>query len=243
MIKSVLWAGFRASFRVMFLATAWGLTVTPAFAQVAPVPQADLQSARERVAATLNAIDRAGDPSRSVVPELRNLPQPAASAPDLATLAPAHRPSVPGGNHPSASPDVPELMVFVSFSLPRETLQRIVHQSERSGAVLVLRGLKGHSLTETGEEIARLVGERNVTVLIHPPAFQQFQVRQVPSLVLARSGAAAKIDQDGCAPAASFIRIDGDVGQDYALDLIERQAPAWADIARRHAARLAGPKP
>ncbi len=231
----------RACFRVMSLATAWGLTVTPAFAQVAPVPQADLQSARERMAATLNAIDGAGVSALSVVPELRNLPQPAASAPDLAALAPAHRASVPGGN--SANPDVPELMVFVSFSLPRETLQRIVHQSERSGAVLVLRGLKGHSLTQTGEEIARLVGERNVTVLIHPPAFQQFQVRQVPSLVLARPGSAAKIDEEGCAPAASFIRIDGDVGQDYALDLIERQAPAWADIARRHAARLAGSRP
>ena len=231
----------RASFRAMFLATAWGLTLTPAFAQLAPVPQAELQSARERMAATLNAIDGAGVSGLPAVPELRNLPQPAARAPDLAALAPAHRPSVPGGN--SANADVPELMVFVSFSLPRETLQRIVRQSERSGAVLVLRGLKGHSLTQTGEEIARLVGERNVTVLIHPPAFQQFQVRQVPSLVLARSGSAAKIDEDGCAPAASFIRIDGDVGQDYALDLIERQAPAWADIARRHAARLAGPRP
>ncbi|MEF8706816.1 MAG: type-F conjugative transfer system pilin assembly protein TrbC [Candidatus Accumulibacter sp. UW27] len=237
MSKSSVWASFRA----LLLATAWGLTVTPAFAQVAPVPQGDLQSARERMAATLNAIDGAGASSLSVVPELRKLPQPAASAPDLAALAQAHRPSVPGGN--SANPDVPELMVFVSFSLLRETLQRIVRQSERSGAVLVLRGLKGHSLTQTGEEIARLVGERNVTVLIHPPAFQQFQVRQVPSLVLARPGSAAKIDEEGCAPAASFIRIDGDVGQDYALDLIERQAPAWADIARRHAARLAGPRP
>ena len=231
----------RASFRAMFLATAWGLTLTPAFAQLAPVPQAELQSARERMAATLNAIDGVGVSGLPAVPELRKLPQPAASAPDLAALAQAHRPSVPGGN--SANADVPELMVFVSFSLPRETLQRIVRQSERSGAVLVLRGLKGHSLTQTGEEIARLVGERNVTVLIHPPAFQQFQVRQVPSLVLARPGSAAKIDEEGCAPAASFIRIDGDVGQDYALDLIERQAPAWADIARRHAARLAGPQP
>jgi conjugal transfer pilus assembly protein TrbC len=237
MSKSSVWASFRA----LLLATAWGLTVTPAFAQVAPVPHADLQSARERMAATLNAIEGAGVSGLPAVPELRNLPQPAASAPDLASLAPAHRPSVPGGN--SANADVPELMVFVSFSLPRETLQRIVHQSERSGAVLILRGLKGHSLTQTGEEIARLVGERNVTVLIHPPAFQQFQVRQVPSLVLARSGWAAKIAEDGCAPAASFIRIDGDVGQDYALDQIERQAPAWADIARRHAARLAGPRP
>ena len=232
----------RASFRAMFLATAWGLTLAPACAQVAPVPQADLHAARERMAATLNAIAGAGDRGPAAVPELRNLPQPAAKAPNLGALAQGQGPTGPGGR-PAAAADVPELMVFVSFSLPHETLQRIVHQSERSGAVLILRGLKGHSLTQTGEEIARLVGERNVTVLIHPPAFQQFQVRQVPSLVLARSGAAVQIDEDGCAPATSFIRVDGDVGQDYALDLIERQAPAWADVARRLAARLAGPRP
>jgi len=232
----------RASFRATFLATVWGLTLTPACAQVAPVPQADLQAARERMAATLNAIPGAGDRSLAAVPELRDLPQPAAKAPDLGVLAPAHRASVPAGR-PAANADVPELMVFISFSLPRETLQRIVDQSEQSGAVLILRGLKGHSLTQTGEEIARLVGERNVTILIHPPAFQQFQVRQVPSLVLARSEAATRIDEDGCAPVASFVRVDGDVGQDYALDLIERQAPAWADVARRLAARLAGPRP
>lgn len=232
----------RASFRAMFLATAWGLTLTPACAQVAPVPQAEVQAARERMAATLNAIAGAGDRGLAAVPELRNLPQPAAKAPDLGALAQGRGPTGPGGR-PAANADVPELMVFVSFSLPRETLQRIVHQSERSGAVLILRGLTGHSLTQTGEEIARLVGERNVTVLIHPPAFQQFHVRQVPSLVLARSESAVQIDEDGCAPATSFIRVDGDVGQDYALDLVERQAPAWADIARRLAARLAGPRP
>ncbi|QKS29623.1 MAG: type-F conjugative transfer system pilin assembly protein TrbC [Candidatus Accumulibacter similis] len=232
----------RAGFRATLLATAWGLALTPAFAQVAPVPQADVQAARERMAATLNAIAGAGDRGPAAVPELRNLPQPAAKAPNLGGLAPGQGPTGPSGR-PAANADVPELMVFVSFSLPRKTLQRIVRQSERSGAVLILRGLTGHSLTQTGEEIARLIGERNVMVLIHPPAFQQFQVRQVPSLVLARSESAVQIDEDGCAPAASFIRVDGDVGQDYALELIERQAPAWADIARRLAARLAGPRP
>ncbi len=123
-------------------------------------------------------------------------------------------------------------MVFVSFSLPKETLQRIVSQAEKSGAVLVLRGLHGNSLTRMGEEIARLVGDRKVTAIIHPPAFKQFKVHQVPALVLARSGQASKIGEDGCAPGSSFIRVDGDVTQDYALDLIERQAPAWAEVAR-----------
>lgn len=220
----------------------WGLVVTPAVAQVVSPSDTDLRAARERMGVTLNALDRAGVPGRSAVPELRNLPTPAAKGPDLGALAQTQRPSQ---RDSLAGPDTdsPELMVFVSFSLPRETLQRIVRQSERSGAVLILRGLKGNSLTRMGEEIAQLVGERKVTALIHPPAFKQFQVRQVPSLVLARAGQAAKIAEDGCAPAASFIRIDGDVGQDYALDLIERQAPAWADIARRYAARLSGQQP
>jgi conjugal transfer pilus assembly protein TrbC len=222
--------------------SAWRLAVTPAFAQLMPPSDADLRVARERMGATLNALDRAGVPVRSGVPELRNLPQPASKAPDLEALAQRPRPSAPG-DIAAPSEEVPELMVFVSFSLPRETLQRIVRQSERSGAVLILRGLQGNSLTRMGEEIAQLVGERKVTALIHPPAFKQFQVRQVPSLVLARSGQAVKIAEDGCAPAASFLRVDGDVGQDYALDLIERQAPAWADLARRYSARLSGQQP
>jgi hypothetical protein len=83
-------------------------------------------------------------------------------------------------------------MVFVSFSLPKETLQRIVSQAEKSGAVLVLRGLKGNSLTRMGEEIASWSATRNVTAIIHPPAFKQFKVRQVPALVLARSGQAVE---------------------------------------------------
>lgn len=233
----------RAHGLAMFLGIgAWGLALMPAFAQVVPPLDPDLRAARERVGATLNALDSAGISGRSAVPELRHLPRPAWKAPDLGALVQAPRPSLPGGlSVPSV--DVPELMVFVSLSLPKETLQRIVRQSERSGAVLVLRGLKGNSLSKMGEEIAQLVGEWKVTAVIHPPAFRQFQVRQVPSLVLARSGQAAKVTADGCAPAASFLRVDGDVGQDYALDLIERQAPAWADSARHYLARLAGARP
>lgn len=229
----------RANCLAMFLAiSAWELPVTPAFAEVVPPSDSHLRATREPMGAPRNALDSAGIPSRLVVPEVQDLPQPASKAPDL----PTQRLSVPGGI-PAPSSDVLELMVFISFSLPRETLQRIVRESERSGAVLVLRGLKGNSLTRMGEEVAQLVGGRRVTILIHPPAFQQFQVRQVPSLVLARSGQAVKIAEDGCAPAASFLRVDGDVGQDYALDLVERQAPAWADLARRYVARLAGQRP
>jgi conjugal transfer pilus assembly protein TrbC len=94
-----------------------------------------------------------------------------------------------------------------------------------------------------GDEIAELIGNRNVTAMIHPPAFKQFNVKQVPSLVLARSGQASKVAEDGCAPATSFIKIDGDVTQEYALDLIERHASVWAEVAHGYSAKLAGHEP
>ncbi len=219
----------------------WG-AVNSAFGQAALPSDADMRAAQERMAAALSTAGAPLTPGISVVPKLDSLPKPAGNKPDIAKIAESYRQPVPN-NLPATNPDMPELMVFISFSLPRETLQRIVSQSEKSGAVLVLRGLKGNSLTKMGEEIAKLVGDRNVTAIIHPPAFKQFNVKQVPSLVLARSGQASKITGDGCAPATSFIKVDGDVTQEYALDLIERQAVAWAEVAHRYSAKLSGHLP
>ena len=216
---------------------ALGGAVTFAQAQVVEPADTELRLARERMGSALDAVEPPKATGRPVVPDPSKLPRPATKGPDIARMAATYRQTTPRS---APGKDVAELMVFVSFSLPKETLQRIVTQAEKSGAVLVLRGLKGNSLTRMGEEIAELLGARNVTAIIHPPAFKQFKVRQVPALVLARSGQASQIGEDGCAPASSFIRVDGDVTQDYALDLIERQAPAWADVARRYALRLSG---
>lgn len=218
-----------------------GCVVNPAFGQVVFPTDVDMQAAKKRMAAALAGTANPLTVGISGVPEIQSLPKPAGKSPDIAKIAEAfkHAPS----NLSAPIADVPELMVFVSFSLPRETLQRIVSQAEKSGAVLVLRGLKGNSLTQMGEEIAKLVGDRNVTAIIHPPAFKQFDVKRVPSMVLARSGQASKIAEDGCAPATSFIKVDGDVTQEYALDLIEREVPAWADAARRFSAKLSGQQP
>lgn len=220
--------------------SAWGGPVTFALAQGVGPADSELRTARERMGSLLDAVEVPRATGRPTVPDPTRLPQPATTGPDIARMAATYREATPSS---AAGRDVPELMVFVSFSLPKETLRRIVSQAEKSGAVLVLRGLHGNSLTRMGEEIARLVGDRKVTAIIYPPAFKQFEVRRVPALVLARSGQASKIGEDGCAPVSSFIRVDGDVTQDYALDLIERQSPAWADVARRYAARLSGSRP
>jgi conjugal transfer pilus assembly protein TrbC len=100
---------------------------------------------------------------------------------------------------PASSDRGPELMVFVSFSIPRNSLERIVAESERTGAVWSCADFKGNSLTRMGEEVAQLIGKRHVTAIIHPPAFTQFKVTQVPALVLANASQATRIGTDGCA--------------------------------------------
>ena len=123
--------------------------------------------------------------------------------------------------------------------MPREALARIIDQSERTGATLVFRGLKGDSMTRMGEEISALIGNRAVSAAIHPPAFQQFTITRVPVVVIARPEAGS-VMEDGCSKPDTFINFTGDVTLDYALDYIERKSPDWAAIARSFRARLSG---
>jgi conjugal transfer pilus assembly protein TrbC len=127
-------------------------------------------------------------------------------------------------------PATPELMVFVSFSMPHESLVHIVEQSEKTGAKLIFRGFAGDKLSDMSKRVADLIGRHRVEALVHPPAFTQFKVVQVPTLVISLSDAGNQLD-NGCAQPDRYIKVTGDVGQDYALDLIERTQPKWATLA------------
>jgi conjugal transfer pilus assembly protein TrbC len=209
-----------------------------AWAQAALPSDFDIRQAQQRMREAMGtgSSQSSNPPPLPVVPRIELLPMPKANQSDIGQIAESFR-SLPISK-PASSDRGPELMVFVSFSIPRPSLERIVAESERTGAVLVLRGLKGNSLTRMGEEVAQLIGKRQVTAIIHPPAFTQFKVMQVPALVLANASQATRIGTDGCASPSSFVKVDGDVSQGYALDLIERQAPAWSEVARRFAAKL-----
>lgn len=225
---------------VPILIAVWWSLISAVWAQAALPTDFDVRRAQQRMQAVLGGEDdkKATSPAAPVVPRVENLPKPETRNTDVGQIAESFR-SLPI-SRPTASTGRTELMVFVSFSMPKGSLERIVAESERTGAVLVLRGLKGNSLTRMGEEIAQLVGKRNVTAIVHPPAFTQFKITQVPALVLAQSSQANRIGTDGCASPSSFVKVDGDVSQGYALDLIERQAPSWTEQARRFAARLEG---
>jgi conjugal transfer pilus assembly protein TrbC len=171
------------------------------------------------------------------MPNTEHLPQPGAKAPDIESIA--RKFQTIKNPSPVAGTGQPDLLIFVSFSMPREALVRTIDQVERAGGTLVFRGLKGNSMKRMGEEVRALIGERNVPVVIHPPAFQQFTIRQVPAVVIANAKAGS-VMEDGCSKPETFAKVTGDVTLNFALDYIEHKSPEWATVARSYRMRLEG---
>lgn len=172
-------------------------------------------------------------------PRVDALPKPLAVTPlDLQALAQGFATSAPvlpqGVNSPA-------LLVFVSFSMPEASLERLVDQAERSDAVLVLRGFDQGSLKGTAARVQKLIGQRKVTFQIDPQAFERFDVHAVPTFVLtAGVGASLPCAAGQCYPSDGYALVSGDVSIDYALEHIERRAPRLRAQARALRQKLGG---
>ena len=126
------------------------------------------------------------------------------------------------------------LRIFVTLALPKATLQRLAEQAERTGAVLVLRGLKANSMRQTVAAVQAIVGERRVGWLIDPEAFTRHGVSHAPTFVLSLSGATdtTPCNSAACTSDPKVLTLAGDVSLDYALEVIQRRRPdATAVIA------------
>jgi conjugal transfer pilus assembly protein TrbC len=210
-----------------------------AFGQVPPpVTAADIERARQSHRTPTDA-ELARMPV-AAAPRIDALPQPVTKVPiDLEALAKgfdtnADQPAL-------AATAGPTLLVFVSFAMPEPTIGRLIDQSARAGATLVLRGLINGSMRDTVERMQRLIGERRVAVQIDPQAFDRFSIVRTPSFVLVRSGASAQPCSSGtCLASDQFVLAAGDVSLDYALRFFERSAPAMARDASSLLQRMKG---
>ena len=134
------------------------------------------------------------------------------------------------------------LRIFITLDMPRGSLQRLVDQAARSGAVLVLRGLKAQSLRETLAVVSDLIDKRPVVWVIDPDAYTRYGVTSAPTFVLtladetAASGPGMPSAKDNeanplqcgssCFASTAFVRVAGDVSLDYALEAIAKRSPA-----------------
>lgn len=132
-----------------------------------------------------------------------------------------------------------DLMIFASFTMPVESLKRIVSQANRVGASVVLRGFKNNSLKDTALAIKAL-GEQGGNVLVNPNAFIKYKVEAVPTIVLAKATSIDQVDNEGCALPEHFVAVSGDVSLDYALDAIVHHAPQFEHMASRYLRQIRG---
>lgn len=72
-----------------------------------------------------------------------------------------------------------EYIVFVSLSMPKETLKSLHNEANEQNAVLLLRGLKENSFKKTAEYLREL----EMSVQINPELFKKYQVSKAPTFV------------------------------------------------------------
>lgn len=209
---------------VVAIAAAVAAAAQPA----APLPsEAELSSAAKKVPNTNDALRRATERASGARP----------GVPDVSTVGPALRsPSVPdpaeiarrldGQGSPNG---LPRILIAVSLSMPKETLDRLAQQAAKVGAHLVLRGMVGDSLVKTAKATAPFV-ERHVGLQfdIDPTIFRRFGIQRVPTFVLTRDDQELRSCTTECDATDYYVSVAGDVTLDYALEHIgQRSRPPF----------------
>ncbi len=231
------------------------VTSGSALAQISPViTEADIERARrETPTITEQDVELArqkyalpGDTGHRSAPQnspnLEALPKPATPMPiDLEALARGYAGQPDAMTQAQGLTTGPGLVIFVSLTMPRATLQGLVHQAARAKAAIVIRGFANGSLRDTVAQVQGLIGKQQVAIQIDPLAFDRFAISKVPSFVLVRDGTRPVACASGsCAPADSFLRATGDVSLDYALEHMQRSAPGFSPAAELFLKRLRG---
>lgn len=113
-------------------------------------------------------------------------------------------------------------LVFISLSLSDNNLEDIVRQAKVNGYVPVLRGFKEGSYKKTAKYLGDMVRKTGYGVVIDPESFKEFDVRVVPTFVVAgarKEGCGnRKVDvsvEGGSCESTNYNKIVGNVSFEY----------------------------
>ena len=81
--------------------------------------------------------------------------------------------------HPAQKSYDSSLYIFISFSMPKETLKALAVEAKKHNAVLVMRGLTQNSFVKT----AALLQEMGEGVVLGPTLFKEYGIQVVPTFV------------------------------------------------------------
>ena len=73
-----------------------------------------------------------------------------------------------------------QLLIFISFSMPKESIKSYAVEAQKVGARLVVRGFIDNDILKTAKYIAELGSPE---IEIHPPLFTKYKIKVVPTFV------------------------------------------------------------
>jgi len=141
----------------------------------------------------------------------------------------------------NASRPSSRLLIFVSLSMPAASIQRVLDDASRTGAIVVLNGMDRNSMKATKEAIKEVNGQRQVGWQIDPVSAKNFGVNVVPTTILAMSPVRKEScdeKNEGKCVEELFYGIEGDVSIEYALEKMVEMAPMSKKEAGKYLARI-----
>ena len=77
-----------------------------------------------------------------------------------------------------------KLLVFVSFSMPTQSLKQWLSQTQKAGGTLIIRGLVNHTFKETVKRISEILDNKTGGLQLDPTLFKKYGIHQVPAVVV-----------------------------------------------------------
>lgn len=133
--------------------------------------------------------------------------------------------------------DTNELMVFVSLSMPKGSLERAARDTRKAGASLIMRGVsKGVGPGRWVQSMAALepLTKNGGEVSLHPDLFERYSIKRVPAIVVAAEPSAG-CSEDAC---REYAVIYGDVSLSYALERLTDRTDVIGAISRQRLSKL-----
>lgn len=124
-----------------------------------------------------------------------------------------------------------QVMIFVSSSMPKESLIQYSSQARKIGAVLVLRGIINNSFRSTTQFILSL-NKQGTKAIIDPHSFRNFNVANVPQVVVISDKHGCKDVR--CAKTPLHDKIAGNISLEYALETLAKKG----QFAKKESARF-----
>lgn len=120
--------------------------------------------------------------------------------------------------------------LFVSSSMPKETLRNLMHDASKLGVTVFFKGnIDEKNPLKFGlmkDYLAGLNLKSFVDIKIHPPAFTKFKITNVPAIVVAAEDVDSRLDENGCADPSDYDILRGDIKLDWAIEKIYTESKA-----------------